>query len=52
MCAYQRRFPDDLVGVVFVDGTQDEGITFMSAGKRMPISVLSAEELRGGICAV
>jgi hypothetical protein len=46
VCAYQRRFPDDLVGVVFVDGTHDEGITFMSAGKRMPISVLSAEELR------
>jgi pimeloyl-ACP methyl ester carboxylesterase len=44
--AYQRRFPDQVVGMVFVDGTHDEAITFMLAGKRRPISHLSAEELR------
>src|SRR5205823_7376331 len=44
--AYQRRFPEQVVGLVFVDGTHDEAITFMSGGKRMPISVLSAEELQ------
>src|SRR5262245_30985277 len=27
--AYQRRFPDQVAGIVFVDGTHDEGITFM-----------------------
>jgi len=44
--AYQRRFPEQVVGMVLVDGTHDEAITFMSAGKRVPISMLSAEELR------
>lgn len=43
--AYQRRFPDQVRGMVFVDGTHDEAITFMSGGKRTPISVLSAREL-------
>jgi pimeloyl-ACP methyl ester carboxylesterase len=44
--AYQRRFPEQVAGLVFVDGTHDEAITFMSHGTRSPISVLSAEELR------
>jgi pimeloyl-ACP methyl ester carboxylesterase len=44
--AYQRRFPDEVVGLVFVDGTHDEAITFMMDGRRRPISHLSAEELR------
>jgi len=44
--AYQRRFPVDVAGMVFVDGTHDEAITFMSRGRRSPISVLSAEELQ------
>ena len=44
--AYQRRFPEHVGGIVFVDGTHDEAITFMSGGKRSPISLLSADELR------
>ena len=44
--AYQRRFPEQVAGLVFVDGTHDEAITFMSRGTRSPISVLSAEELQ------
>jgi pimeloyl-ACP methyl ester carboxylesterase len=45
--AYQRRFPEQIVGLVFVDGTHDEAITFLVDGKRKPISHLSAEELQG-----
>jgi pimeloyl-ACP methyl ester carboxylesterase len=44
--AYQRRFPEQVAGIVFVDGTHDEAITFVSAGRRVPITQLSAEELR------
>jgi pimeloyl-ACP methyl ester carboxylesterase len=44
--AYQRRFPEAIGGLVFVDGTHDEAITFMSEGTRTPISQLSAEQLR------
>jgi pimeloyl-ACP methyl ester carboxylesterase len=44
--AYQRRFPEQVGGMVFVDGTHDEAITFLSAGNRRPISQLSAAELR------
>jgi pimeloyl-ACP methyl ester carboxylesterase len=44
--AYQRRFSEQVAGLVFVDGTHDEAITFMSRGTRSPISVLSAEELQ------
>ncbi len=43
--AYQRRFPEHVAGLVFVDGTHDEGITFMVGGKPKPISALSAEAL-------
>jgi pimeloyl-ACP methyl ester carboxylesterase len=43
--AYQRRFSEQIAGMVFVDGTHDEGVTFMLAGQRRPISVLSAREL-------
>ncbi len=43
--AYQRRFPEQVVGMVFVDGSHDEAITFMAGGRRRPISELSAEEL-------
>jgi pimeloyl-ACP methyl ester carboxylesterase len=43
--SYQRRFPEEVAGLVFVDGTHDEGITFMVDGRRRPISRLSAEEL-------
>jgi len=44
--ASQRRFPEQVAGIVFVDGSHDEAITFMSEGRRLPISRLSAEELR------
>jgi pimeloyl-ACP methyl ester carboxylesterase len=44
--AYQRRFPQEVVGLVFVDGTHDEGITFMVDGQRRPISQLSEKELQ------
>jgi pimeloyl-ACP methyl ester carboxylesterase len=43
--AYQRRFPENIAGLVFVDGTHDEGITLIKAGKPVPISHLSAAEL-------
>jgi pimeloyl-ACP methyl ester carboxylesterase len=43
--AYQRRFPEQVAGLVFVDGTHDEGITFMVGGKPTPISTLSAEAM-------
>ena len=44
--AYQRRFPEAVGGIVFVDGTHDEAITFMSEGTRTPISQLSARQLQ------
>lgn len=43
--AYQRRFPELVAGLVFVDGTHDEGITFMVKGTATPISLLSREQL-------
>jgi pimeloyl-ACP methyl ester carboxylesterase len=43
--AYQRRFPENVAGLVFVDGTHDEGITFIKDGKPVPISLLSGAEL-------
>jgi pimeloyl-ACP methyl ester carboxylesterase len=45
--AFQRRFPEEVVGLVFVDGTHDEGITLPFNCQRRPISGLSAEELSG-----
>jgi len=44
--AFQRRFPEEVAGLVFVDGTHDEGITFLFEGTRTPISHLAAEDLR------
>jgi pimeloyl-ACP methyl ester carboxylesterase len=43
--AYQRRFPDQVGAFVFVDGTHDEGVTLALDGKRIPISLLSREQL-------
>jgi pimeloyl-ACP methyl ester carboxylesterase len=43
--AYQRRFPEQIAGLVFVDGTHDEGVSFMVGGKPKPISTLPAEAL-------
>jgi pimeloyl-ACP methyl ester carboxylesterase len=43
--AYQRRYPEQVAGFVFVDGTHDEAITLVLGGQRKPISVLSRERL-------
>lgn len=43
--AYQRRFPERVKGLVFVDGTHDEGITFLAGGVRTPISLLTSDKL-------
>jgi pimeloyl-ACP methyl ester carboxylesterase len=43
--AYHRRFPERVAGLVFVDGTHDEGITFVVNGTRTPIGLLSADKL-------
>ncbi len=44
--AYQRRFPDEVVGMVLVDATHDEGIDYEIDGKGKPISLVTADELR------
>jgi pimeloyl-ACP methyl ester carboxylesterase len=43
--AYQRRYPENVAGLVFVDGTHDEGITLVRGGKPVPISHLTAADL-------
>lgn len=43
--AYQRRFPERVAGLVFVDGTHDEGIAMPLDGKPRPISTMSGDEL-------
>lgn len=43
--AYQRRFPERVAGLVFVDGTHDEGIALPVGGKPTPIGTLSADAL-------
>ncbi|WP_263415420.1 alpha/beta fold hydrolase [Terriglobus albidus] len=43
--AYQRRFPEQVAGFVFVDGSHDEGISLVLHGTRTPISLLSHEDL-------
>ena len=43
--AYQRRFPDEVAGMVFVDGTPDEDVRMVVDGKRVALSRLSREEL-------
>ena len=44
--AYQRRFPDDVVGLVLVDATPDDGLSFEVNGKTKALSLMSAEELQ------
>src|SRR5678815_4045038 len=44
--AFQRRFPEQVAGMVFIDGSHEEAITFMVDGKPTPISHLSAAELQ------
>ena len=43
--AFQRRFPEQVVGLVFVDGTHDEDVRMVVEGKREPLSRLSREQL-------
>jgi pimeloyl-ACP methyl ester carboxylesterase len=43
--AYQRRFPQQVAGLVFVDGSHDEAITFYIDGRNVPLSWLPAAEL-------
>jgi pimeloyl-ACP methyl ester carboxylesterase len=43
--AYQRRFPEQIAGLVLVDGSHEDGITLMRDDKPFPISQLSRDEL-------
>lgn len=43
--SYQRRFPERVAGMVFVDGTHDEGIVLPVKGKATPLGNLKAGEL-------
>ena len=43
--AYQRRFPEQVVGLVFVDGTPDEDVRMVLNGKQVAISLLTREQL-------
>jgi pimeloyl-ACP methyl ester carboxylesterase len=43
--AFQRRFPEQVVGLVFVDGTHDEDVRMVVEGKREPLSLLSRDQL-------
>jgi pimeloyl-ACP methyl ester carboxylesterase len=43
--AYQRRFPEQVAGLVFVDGTHDEDIRMVVDGKRQPLSLLTRDQL-------
>jgi len=45
--AYQRRFPEQVAGLVFVDATHDEGITLVLHGERRAISLISRVDLPG-----
>jgi pimeloyl-ACP methyl ester carboxylesterase len=43
--AYQRRYPEQVAGLVFVDGTSYEGVTMPVGGERKAISHLSRDQL-------
>jgi pimeloyl-ACP methyl ester carboxylesterase len=43
--AYQRRFPEHVAGLVFVDGTPDEDVRMVVNGKQEPLSSLSRDQL-------
>src|SRR5215471_4332469 len=43
--AYQRRFPEQVVGLVFVDGTPDEDVRLVLNAKQVAISLLTREQL-------
>ena len=44
--AYQRRYPDEVVGLVLDDPTSDEGLGYLVNGKDKPIYEMSAADLR------
>lgn len=43
--AYQRRYPEQIAGLVFLDGSHDESITLVLAGERKPIGLITREQL-------
>jgi hypothetical protein len=43
--AYQRRFPEQVAGLVFVDGTHEEEVRMVVNGKQEPLSLLKREQL-------
>jgi enterochelin esterase family protein len=44
--AYQRRYPDEVVGLVLDDPTSDEGFSYRIRGKDKPIYEMSAADMR------
>lgn len=44
--AYQRRFPGEVSGLVFVDSTHEDGLEFLVDGKSRAIHLMSGEEMR------
>jgi pimeloyl-ACP methyl ester carboxylesterase len=43
--AYQRRFPEQVAGLVFVDGSHDEDVRMVVNGKREPLCLLTRDQL-------
>jgi pimeloyl-ACP methyl ester carboxylesterase len=43
--AYQRRFPEQVAGLVFVDGSHDEDVRMVVNGKREPLCSLTRDQL-------
>src|SRR5207248_4046913 len=44
--AYRRRYPEQVVGLVFDDPTSDEGLGYRVNGKDKPIHEMSAVDMR------
>jgi pimeloyl-ACP methyl ester carboxylesterase len=44
--AYQRRFPEQVVAMVLVDATHDEGVDYEIDGKGKPISLGACPRIR------
>jgi len=49
--AYQRRFPEQVAGLVFLDGSHDEDVRLVVDGKRVPLCLLSREQVPGALDA-
>ena len=45
--AYQRRYPDQVVGLLLDDPTSDEGFKYMVNGKDTPIYEMTGADMRG-----